>query len=310
MRKRLVMLMLVVTIITSGMVSASNQAYAITQDELIQRLQEAGGANPTTGGVGVPAPGYEFGSNYDSYVDSIKQERINVVKSRAAERGLSVQEYLDQTGQSHAAKYFDSVTLTDSPSGTVQETKPQEQHTHSYTEELTKEATCTEVGIKTFTCSCGKSYAEEIPLKEHIYMDKVTKEATCKKPGVITFTCSCGDTYEEELPVTEHEKGVAKTIKEATCIEAGERKVYCKFCGEELETEVIEAKGHTEGEEKIEKEPTMFVKGLKVIRCSDCEEVLYSEELPIQLQNWYFIGGIFIIILIVAVMLITKRKKK
>ena len=28
-------------------------------------------------------------------------------------------------------------------------------HTHSYTSSITKEATCTEDGVKTFTCECG-----------------------------------------------------------------------------------------------------------------------------------------------------------
>ena len=36
-------------------------------------------------------------------------------------------------------------------------------HTHSYTAEITKEPTCTEKGVKTFTCSCGDSYTEDIP---------------------------------------------------------------------------------------------------------------------------------------------------
>lgn len=33
--------------------------------------------------------------------------------------------------------------------------------------ETTKEPTCTEAGIKTFSCSCGNSYTEEIPIIDH-----------------------------------------------------------------------------------------------------------------------------------------------
>ena len=42
-------------------------------------------------------------------------------------------------------------------------------HRHSYTGKVTTEATCTEAGVKTFTCSCGATYTEAIPAKGHIY---------------------------------------------------------------------------------------------------------------------------------------------
>ena len=292
-----------------------NQAHAITQDELIRQLKEAGVGiterNPETG-QGNALPGYEFNVTFEGLVPSAQEETRNLVKSRAAERGLSVQEYLDQTGQSHAAKYFDEATLNSKPSGseTATTTEPVVKHEHSYRGEVTKEPTCTETGIKTFTCECGNTYTEELPKTEHVYTKEITKEATCSEPGIITYICVCGDTYEEKIPVTDHQKGAVETVKEGTCTEAGERKVYCKFCSEELESEVIEAYGHTEGKATVEKEPTMFAKGLKVVRCVDCGEVLHSEELPIQWHNWYYIGGVTIIILIGAVVVIVKRKKK
>ncbi len=37
-------------------------------------------------------------------------------------------------------------------------------HTHSYTSAVTKAATCNATGIRTFTCSCGDSYTEEIAI--------------------------------------------------------------------------------------------------------------------------------------------------
>ena len=43
-----------------------------------------------------------------------------------------------------------------------------EEHIHKYVETITKEATCTENGIKTYTCSdCQNSYTEEIFQKEN-----------------------------------------------------------------------------------------------------------------------------------------------
>ncbi len=47
--------------------------------------------------------------------------------------------------------------------------KPTEpgEHTHAYQEEITKNANCTESGWKTYTCSCGQYYTEEIPALGH-----------------------------------------------------------------------------------------------------------------------------------------------
>lgn len=49
--------------------------------------------------------------------------------------------------------------------------KDPDYHEHSYDEGIvTKESTCTEKGVKTFTCSgCGHSYTEEIPATGHNY---------------------------------------------------------------------------------------------------------------------------------------------
>lgn len=59
-------------------------------------------------------------------------------------------------------------------------------HEHTYEEKVTKEASCKEKGVKTFTCACGDSYTEDIKKLSHKYSD-----ATCSAPK----TCSvCGKT--------------------------------------------------------------------------------------------------------------------
>lgn len=44
------------------------------------------------------------------------------------------------------------------------------EHTHSYTSQITKEASCTENGTTTFTCNCGDSYTEEIVSDGHSWL--------------------------------------------------------------------------------------------------------------------------------------------
>ena len=80
-------------------------------------------------------------------------------------------------------------------------------HVHSYDDGVvTTEPTCTEKGVKTFTCSCGDSYTEEVPALGHDYdAGKVTTEPTCTEKGVKTFTCKrCNDTKTEEIPALGH----------------------------------------------------------------------------------------------------------
>ena len=52
-------------------------------------------------------------------------------------------------------------------------------HSHYYTSKITKEASCGEEGIKTFTCSCGASYTEVIPANDYRHS---WESATCTEP--------------------------------------------------------------------------------------------------------------------------------
>ena len=65
-------------------------------------------------------------------------------------------------------------------------------HTHSYTSKVTKAATCTNNGVKTYTCSCGKSYTEVIKATGHKYT-VTTVAPTATEAGYDIHTCSlCG----------------------------------------------------------------------------------------------------------------------
>ncbi|MCM1500061.1 MAG: hypothetical protein NC124_16485, partial [Clostridium sp.] len=73
---------------------------------------------------------------------------------------------------------------------------PSESHTHSYSVTETKAASCTEAGIKVYSCSCGDSYTEGIPATGHSYHSQMTKAPTVSEEGVMTYTCTrCGHSY-------------------------------------------------------------------------------------------------------------------
>lgn len=115
------------------------------------------------------------------------------------------------------------------------------EHVHNYVAEVT-EATCTEDGYITYTCSeCDDSYIEVIPAAGHNYETVVT-EATCTEDGYTTHTCTvCGDSYVTDVvPATGHSYSEWTVTVEADCFHDGELSRTCANCGD-VETEVIPA---------------------------------------------------------------------
>ena len=78
-----------------------------------------------------------------------------------------------------------------------------EAHEHSYTAVVTA-PTCTEKGYTTHTCSCGDSYVDTyVDALGHAWdSGKVTKPATSTETGIKTYTCTrCGATKTVTIPV-------------------------------------------------------------------------------------------------------------
>ena len=87
---------------------------------------------------------------------------------------------------------------------TKTETIPKLTHEHSYDAVVTA-PTCTAKGYTTHTCSCGDSYVDTYTdALGHAWDEgKVTKPATETEDGVKTFTCTrCGETKTETIPAT------------------------------------------------------------------------------------------------------------
>ena len=112
---------------------------------------------------------------------------------------------------------------------------------HTYEVTDSTDATCTEAGSVTYTCSvCGDTYTEETDLAEHTYEVTETTDATCTEDGSTTYTCSvCGDTYKETIPATGHDDGEWTVTKSAGAFSTGTKELRCTVCGEVLDTETI-----------------------------------------------------------------------
>ncbi len=145
---------------------------------------------------------------------------------------------------------------------------------HTYDEGVvTTPATCTEDGVKTYTCTvCGETYTEVIPAKGHTYGDFVADGDVHKK------VCSCGDVVTEAHA---YDEGVV--TKEPTATEEGIKTYTCTVCGNTKTTTLPATgtgeptddpceEGHTWNEGVVTTPATCAVDGVKTFTCTVCGE--------------------------------------
>ncbi len=147
----------------------------------------------------------------------------------------------------------------------------------------TTEATCTEAGVKTFTCAaCGATRTEEIKALGHTEVTVPGKAATCTEDGLTEGkVCSVCETVlveQEAIPASHTEEVLV--AKEATCTEKGQTAgTKCSVCGTILKApEEIPALGHKE--EVVDgKAATCTEAGMTDgVKCSVCGETLLAQE--------------------------------
>ena len=151
--------------------------------------------------------------------------------------------------------------------------------------EITKKATCEEVGVKTYTCAnCGNTKTEDIPATGHTEVKDAAVEATCEKSGLTEGShCSvCEKVLEAQkiIPATGHTE-VKDEAVEATCEKDGLTEgSHCSVCKKVLKAqETIPATGHKWNTGEITKEATCEEKGVKTYTCANCEKIR-TEEIP------------------------------
>ncbi len=146
---------------------------------------------------------------------------------------------------------------------------------HSYTSEITKPATQTTTGIKTYTCKCGDTYTEVIDMLHTHKYESVTTAPTCTEKGYTTYTCECGDTYTEAIDMIGH--NYASVVTEPTCTEQGYTTYTCE-CGDSYVDDYVDASGHKEVRYP-EKAPTCTKEGYtSYVRCRKCGEYMVARE--------------------------------
>ena len=91
---------------------------------------------------------------------------------------------------------------------------------HSWGEgQVTSPASCTATGTRVYTCVCGASQSETLPITDHTYGAWTAGETSH------TRTCACGKTESAS-----HSWDVSATVP-ATCLEEGATAYGCSTCG-------------------------------------------------------------------------------
>ena len=157
--------------------------------------------------------------------------------------------------------------------------------------DVTKPATCTEVGSQQAVCSkCGKLVVREIPTTEHTFTVLVSEEvpASCTTPGTTAvFKCAYCDetTGGDPIPETGHTFNVPVSEEvPATCTTPGTTAVFkCAYCEETTGGDPIPETGHTFNVPVSEEVPaTCTTPGTTaVFKCAYCDETTGGETIPV-----------------------------
>ena len=131
-------------------------------------------------------------------------------------------------------------------------------------------------------CNTKLSSGKTIAKKAHTWdAGKITKKATCTVNGTKTYTCtSCKATKTSRIAATGHTKEL-RNVKTATCAHAGYTgDTYCKKCNKKLATgKTVARKAHTWNKGAITTTATCTKKGVKTYTCTVCKGTK-KEDIP------------------------------
>ncbi len=124
-------------------------------------------------------------------------------------------------------------------------------------------------------CSCKPPVEEIVETHVHSYTSTIVKAPTCTEEGLKKYTCDCGDSYTQVMEMTPHNWGSYSVVEEPTCLD-GLKERFCLDCNLR-DTQIIASLGEL-GHlwEKTVKEPTCEEDGLITYTCAYCNSV-YTE---------------------------------
>ncbi len=162
---------------------------------------------------------------------------------------------------------------------------------HSFADEITTPATCTEDGVTSHVCrDCGYvEYTSVVKAAGHTpdMSAPVIVDPTCTESGEIYFECTaCGAHCDSFVMLpTGHTPGDETVLRSPTCTEDGVSATLCALCGETISTSPIPATGHVTGiiwDVLIKSDLATLKKGFRVLKCEVC---------GVAVKHGYFLAG-------------------
>ena len=149
----------------------------------------------------------------------------------------------------------------------------EENHKHSFISDTSLEALCSDVKTVTYSCSCGFTYFEFISPIGHDFEEwKTIKKASCKEAGEETRSCKkCDYSENRSIALLDHQLGEWVKTKSPTCTEAGISTRYCINCDFTENKTGEAALGHDYGEWIETTAPTCSKEGVETRYCSRCD---------------------------------------
>ena len=115
----------------------------------------------------------------------------------------------------------------------------------------------------------------------------VTKAATYTETGIKTFKCKdCGETRTEEIPSLDKTYHILQVVA-PTCTSEGYTIYECnEVPGLTYKGDFTDKTPHTYDEGVVTKEATIYEKGVKTFTCSACGDT-YTEDIPMVEKTWH-----------------------
>ena len=165
--------------------------------------------------------------------------------------------------------------------------KLSESHVCNFTgrEEIVEDATCTVSGSKKVYCNvteCGKYTTVNIDPTGHSEGEwEIKDSATCTGAGTKVKKCTvCGEELQSQpIDANGHDWDEGAVTTDPDCLNEGIKTFHCANCSE-TKTEAINATGHTEGEWNVASAATCTVAGTKEKRCTVCQALIATETIP------------------------------
>ena len=156
------------------------------------------------------------------------------------------------------------------------------------------EYTCTELGVRTFTCTvCHNTRTEDIEAPGHEYGEWVIdRDATCIEEGSKHRDCIRSDaTQTESIPATGQHQWKVLSTTAATCGQNGTVTYQCEVCNE-TKTETLNATGqHSYGAGVVTKAATCAEPGIMTYTCVVCGAPK-TESIPVDKSTHKWDAGV------------------